>query len=240
LSWEKRRLIVVGEWVEDTLTTEDHTRTHDLVEHKARKSVKSTRKNTRKDTLNANEKEFPLNDGDVSLSSKDALELSRAFRLGNNESRLRDLLTWPAVQEAFDVFAAHYLDKQPGEAEIPEYRLVHNRLRMHLNMRQPVSQRRSNVREQEPSQAPRRRWDVVDWYVELVVELVKRLYEGESWNPLLWLRDKRVVKTVEEQVWIFYHTLLFRHYQEMEARHLDAGRMRRAMMWVSRRLSCLR
>lgn len=191
-----------GRWTENTQTRKSHRKTEKYVRQLARTAV-GPKKSAAYKAL-------------VKLA--DDLDLCGA---GAGAGLLAGLLEWPALQQEFAAFRRDFPPDRSGRIERPEFRLV----RQVLQERMPAPLEEFSVGSYRVKGGYRGQafgfWarddpqDAAHRYAHMVVRAVWRLWTDALEDPKVkWLRNPAVVRSIDVQLYMLYHALLYRQVEE--------------------------
>ncbi|KAJ9130659.1 hypothetical protein NKR19_g9807 [Coniochaeta hoffmannii] len=138
-----------------------------------------------------------------------------------DSSHLLSLLAWPVLHEEFANFKRSYLSTHSTDAARPYHRMVRQQLLTRVSSHmEKLSVESYHVKDGFNGQ-PLGFWpadkphDVTHQYAHMIIRIMWRLWTDASHDPVgKWLRDPTVVGTVDSQVWILYHALLYKQTEE--------------------------
>lgn len=204
-----------GKWTVNTQTRKSHKKTEKYLRQLARRTLEQK----------------PL--------TKTLEKLAADFDLGSDIGLPAALLSWPALHREF---AALRRDYRGQKTENPEYRLV----RQLVQERMPTLLEELSVESYRVTGGyqgqPFGFWpkddpgDVAHRYAHMVLRALWLLWTDAKDDPKVrWLRNPAFVGSVDAQVYMLYHALLYRQFEEEETLRM---RERDGKGWLARMFSC--
>lgn len=171
--------------------------------------------------------------------------LSEALHIDTSSTGLAGieaLFQWIALWQEFGRFQKEFLLRNKGwRASPPSYetvvQLLHDGI---INVGGGASVAECNVLNtwrMKRWNSNLKSWGIEHRYARFIAALMERLYNPEMSSRaslVSWLKDPSAV-CVEDQVWVFYHSILFLHLMESNKLREKESRLRRAWRWVKQK-----